>query len=383
MTTEVVGKEHRMSDAASSRVDRASAEPPALELRGITKSFAGKPAVRAVDLQVNTGEFVSIVGPSGCGKTTTLQMVGGFQRPDSGSILIHGEAVDTLPPNKRDIGMVFQSYALFPHMTCVENVAYGLKMRKVPRKERIERALAALRLVGLVGVGDRRPAQLSGGQQQRVALARALVFDPSLLLLDEPLSNLDAKLRNEMRVELKQIQQRTKASTLFVTHDQEEALSMSDRIVVMNDGRVEQIGTPREIYQAPATAFVASFLGDSNVWEGVFAIGDDGYSCTLASGLTVTLGPDAGTGLASERAMITIRPEAVRIAPAEVRPDAGPNRFSGVVTATSYLGASTEYRVLLEDAEQMRVSRLSDGAVFREGDRVSVSWDVSVVGVVL
>ncbi len=238
---------------------------PHLEIRDLTVSYEeNRPTLERFSLDVERGELLSLLGPSGCGKTTTLRSVAGFIRPDSGRILINGRDYTQLPPNKRDIGLVFQSYALFPHLTVFNNVAFGLRMRRVSKKEVHARVINALKMVGLEAFADRRPAQLSGGQQQRVALARATVIEPQVLLLDEPLSNLDARLRVDMRQEIRRAQQQLGITTLYVTHDQEEALSISDRVVVMNQGRIEQVGSPERIFAAPETAFVADFMGFDN-----------------------------------------------------------------------------------------------------------------------
>src|ERR1700682_3462774 len=235
-----------------------------LELDRVSKQFGAQTVVDDFSLAVGKGEFVSFLGPSGCGKTTTLQMIAGFLDPSRGAIRLEGRDLAAVQPAKRGLGIVFQSYALFPHMTAAENVAFGLEMRRVPRAERDERVRATLAMVGLAGYEDRYPRRMSGGQQQRVALARALVIRPNVLLLDEPLSNLDAKLREEMQIELRQIQRNLGTTTVLVTHDQNEAMSLSDRILVMSQGRIEQIGTPQETYERPASAFVAQFLGKTN-----------------------------------------------------------------------------------------------------------------------
>jgi putative spermidine/putrescine transport system ATP-binding protein len=236
-----------------------------LELIHLTKRFENVTAVHDVNLSVERGEFVSLLGPSGCGKTTTLRMIAGFERPTVGRILLDGEDITALPPNRRHIGMVFQSYALFPHMTVAQNIAFGLQMRKLPSREIEERVRQMLALVHLEDLKDRYPHQLSGGQQQRVALARALAIEPRVLLLDEPLSALDAKIRMELRIEIRRVQRQLGITTIYVTHDQEEALSISDRVVVMNQGQIGQIGTPLEIYNSPQTPFVASFVGHLNL----------------------------------------------------------------------------------------------------------------------
>jgi len=235
-----------------------------LELDRVAKQFGPQTVVDDFSLTVGKGEFISFLGPSGCGKTTTLQMIAGFLDPSRGAIRLEGSDLTIVPPAKRGLGIVFQSYALFPHMTAAENVAFGLEMRRVSRAERTDRVRAALAMVGLAGYEERFPRRMSGGQQQRVALARALVIRPSVLLLDEPLSNLDAKLREEMQIELRQIQRNVGTTTILVTHDQNEAMSLSDRIVVMNQGRIEQIGTPQETYERPVSAFVSQFLGKTN-----------------------------------------------------------------------------------------------------------------------
>jgi putative spermidine/putrescine transport system ATP-binding protein len=242
--------------------------PPVLELKGVRKNYGGDIAVQNVDLELRSEEFLTFLGPSGSGKTTTLMMVAGLQQPDAGSIKLGGKSVDRLPPYRRDIGMVFQNYALFPHMSVRRNVAFPLEMRGVGRSE-IDRQVAdVLQLVGLAMMGDRLPRQLSGGQQQRVALARAMVYHPALLLMDEPLGALDKKLREQMQREIKRIHRERRTSILYVTHDQEEALTMSDRIAVFNKGRIEQIGTPEELYERPTTRFVADFLGETNFLPG-------------------------------------------------------------------------------------------------------------------
>src|SRR5690606_17653616 len=238
-----------------------------LVLKGLTKRYGDLTAVDGLDLSVERGEFISLLGPSGCGKTTTLHMIAGFVEPSGGAILLDGADLGRVPANKRGLGIVFQNYALFPHMTAAENVAFGLEMQRVGAKERAARVAEALQLVGLAHLADRHPARMSGGQQQRVALARALVIRPSLLLLDEPLSNLDAKLREEMQLELRSIQRTVGTTTILVTHDQSEALALSDRIVVMNQGHVEQIAEPYTAYEGPATEFVGGFLGKANIFK--------------------------------------------------------------------------------------------------------------------
>jgi ABC-type Fe3+/spermidine/putrescine transport system ATPase subunit len=298
-----------------------------LRLAGIGKRYGATVAVDALDLDVREGEFVTLLGPSGCGKTTTLGLVAGFVTPTQGEIFLKGRPVAGLPPFRRDIGVVFQDYALFPHLTAGENIAFGLRMRKVPAAELAQRVQEALELVQLSGLAMRRPLELSGGQRQRVALARALVIRPTLLLLDEPLSNLDLKLREEMRIEIAGLQRRLRITTVFVTHDQGEALVMSDRIAVMNAGRIEQVGTPGDIYERPATRFVAEFIGRMNFFT--------------AGGRTVA-----------------IRPERARLLPDP--PGEGFTR-RGVVSNVLYLGATLEYHLRFDDGERGLVEMQNDG----------------------
>ena len=310
----------------------------ALRLAGIEKRYGATVAVAGVDLEVRDGEFLTLLGPSGCGKTTTLGLIAGFFPPSAGEIFLRGRPVAGLPPFKRDIGVVFQDYALFPHMTAGENVAFGLRMRGL-RKEEIEsRVSEALGLVQLGGLAERRPLELSGGQRQRVALARALVIRPAVLLLDEPLSNLDLKLREEMRVEIAGLQRRLGITTVFVTHDQGEALVMSDRIAVMNAGRIEQLGTPADVYERPATRFVAQFIGRMNFLRG-------------------------------EGKTVAIRPERAQLG--REKPSSGFAR-PATVRHVLYLGATLEYRLELENGERGLVEAPNHGGApkFQAGERV-------------
>ena len=297
-----------------------------LVLSALRRVYGGTVAVAQVDLDIAQGELVALLGPSGCGKTTTLRMVAGFVTPSSGRVTIGDRDVTRLPPYARDTGMVFQGYALFPHMTVAENVGFGLEMRRVARAERAGRVAEALRLVQLDGLGDRRPSQLSGGQQQRVALARALVVNPGVFLLDEPLSNLDARLRAEVRVEIRSLQQRLGLTTLFVTHDQDEALTMADRLVVMEQGRVRQVGTPEDVYERPADLFVAGFLGRCNAFPGTMEPGGFRAGPLLLPGVG-----DPGQGV------LVVRPERVRLG------SDGP--LPGTVRMVTYLGGLTEWHV--------------------------------------
>ena len=310
----------------------------AIELESVVKQYAGQNAVDGVSLSIAEGEFFSLLGPSGCGKTTTLRMIAGFIEPDEGRILLNGVDVTTVPPNKRPVNLVFQQYALFPHMTVYENVAFGLSVKHVPRREHADRVNEMLRVVALEGYEKRRPRQLSGGQQQRVALARALVNRPAALLLDEPLGALDVKLRRHMQLELKRIQHELGTTFVYVTHDQEEALAMSDRIAVMDGGRVEQLGRPREIYETPASDFVADFVGTVNVLE-----------------------------LDGRRE--SVRPERIRI----LREG---GRLDGVVADVVYLGVYRQFHVDTAAGRVVSV-RLSDEPLdhVEAGSAVSLSWD--------
>ena len=308
-----------------------------LDLVDVQKRFGDVYAVSSFNLSTERGEFVSFLGPSGCGKTTTLRMIAGFEQPTAGTITIDGQDVTHIPPNRRNVGMVFQSYALFPNMTVADNVGFGLKVRKRPSDEIRKRVAELLEIVNLPDKGGRYPYQLSGGQQQRVALARALAFEPQVLLLDEPLSALDAKIRVALRAEIRQIQRRLGITTVYVTHDQEEALSLSDRVVVMSEGRMEQVGTPFEIYNFPATAFVASFVGTLNVLPGVVVNAQTG-DMTLA-GQPIRL-HSKFEGIAGREVKVALRPEMVSLGPTE-----GENHLTGKVTDVSFLGSIVRIRV--------------------------------------
>ena len=330
----------------------------AIEFRGLSKHFGEVRAVDDLDLEIADGEFFSMLGPSGSGKTTVLRLIAGFEQPTSGTITLGGEDVSGRPPFARDVNTVFQDYAIFPHMSVRQNVEYGLRVKKVPRGERHRRADEALGTVRLEGYGDRRPHQLSGGQRQRVALARALVNRPKVLLLDEPLGALDLKLRREMQIELKEIQCEVGITFVFVTHDQEEALTMSDRIAVFNDGRIEQLATPVELYEHPASAFVAGFVGTSNLLEGEVArrlVGRDGT--------------------------FVIRPEKVAMVASEEAPagDAATCVAPGVVREVVYLGATTHSVVALDAGATLTVSqensdRSIDAALERRDRPVVLVW---------
>jgi len=345
-----------------------------VQLEGVTKKFGGFRAVDDLDLEIANGEFFTMLGPSGCGKTTTLRMIAGFEQPTSGKVKIDGIDVAGEPPYKRPTNTVFQSYALFPHMTLEENVGFGLKRKKVGKDEIRKRVANELERVGLAGEAKRKPAQLSGGQQQRVALARALVNLPKVLLLDEPLGALDLKLRKALQVELKNIQRDVGITFVYVTHDQEEALTMSDRIAVMNEGRIEQCAGPEDVYERPATTFVAGFIGVSNLMP---AVASGGGEVKLDNGPTVT-SPDAARFSAGERCYAVVRPEKLEVSTAENAPSDRPS-LKGMVEATLYLGTSTQMAirvtndvkitVLVPNASESERQHLPGG-----GSKVHVSW---------
>jgi spermidine/putrescine transport system ATP-binding protein len=346
-----------------------------LVLEGVTKSFAGVVALDQVSIRVRRGEFYSLLGPSGCGKTTTLRLVAGFERPDTGRIVLRGRDLTTVPPNRRNVNTVFQHYALFPHLSVADNVGYGLKQRALPRTDaeaRLERALATVRLTDL---RDRRPRELSGGQQQRVALARALINEPAVLLLDEPLAALDLKLRKAMQVELKALQERVDITFLYVTHDQEEALALSDRIAVMNAGRILQEGTPEEIYERPRSRFVADFIGQTNFFRGevtetgsMIVVREDG-------GTLIRCAP-AAWATPGMRVAVAVRPEKVGPANGEMT-----NRMTGTLRRVSYLGDLVQYHVSLPGGREIvcqRQSERSDPASsWLVGQQVDLGWTQS------
>jgi spermidine/putrescine transport system ATP-binding protein len=358
-----------------------SAEPSTTNHEGeivvdrVTKRFDDVTAVDDISITIPGGEFFSMLGPSGCGKTTTLRMIAGFEAPDAGRILLQGADVTRVPPAKRNVNMVFQAYGLFPHMTVAENIAFGPKIKKLGRAEIANRLADVIRTVQLDGLEDRHPNQLSGGQQQRVALARALVNQPAALLLDEPLGALDLKLRKEMQLELKDLQQRTGTTFVYVTHDQEEAMTMSDRIAVMNGGVVEQLATPRELYQRPSSAFVAGFIGTSNLIEFRVDRRDDRVlAMDVGEGQRI-LAVDPADGQERLQATITVRPEWIKLA--NGAPDDGASYVGGTVIDVVYLGSITQLIVLLRTGERLTVHRLNDevGAVDpRPGEPVMLRW---------
>jgi putative spermidine/putrescine transport system ATP-binding protein len=341
-----------------------------LELAGVRKRYDSLVAVDDLDLTLHTGEFLTLLGPSGSGKTTTLMMVAGLQQPDAGRIMLNGVSVANLPPYRRDVGMVFQNYALFPHMTVRRNVAFPLEMRGTPTAEIARLVDEALALVKLPDHGERLPKQLSGGQQQRVALARAMVYRPALLLMDEPLGALDRKLREQLQLEIKRVHRERSISVLYVTHDQEEALTMSDRIAVFNKGHIEQIGTPEELYDRPATRFVASFIGDTNLLAGR-VLGVAGGICEIetAAGRVVA---SARTPIEAGAAVfVAVRPERVALATAQA---AGVG-LEGIVVEQVFLGTSRKYVVRLADGTEVVVLRpISDPPFAQATPTVHLSW---------
>ncbi|WP_337019110.1 ABC transporter ATP-binding protein [Oceanobacillus massiliensis] len=343
----------KKAEAEKKIMKQASAK---VELRNLVKKFGKTTAIRDVNLDIDSGEFMTLLGPSGCGKTTILSMILGIHDPTSGGILFNGEVINGIPMNKRDIGMVFQNYALFPHMTVAQNVAFGLDMRKTSKQEKQKRVAKALEMVQLAEFSKRFPKELSGGQQQRVALARALVIRPKVLLLDEPLSNLDAKLRKDMRIQLKRLHDELNITTIYVTHDQEEALSLSTKVAVMSRGIVQQIGTPREIFMNPRNKFVANFIGYSNFLEGkVEAEQGEHFVFRSEHGypLLVKKNPDIKIG---QEVLLTIKPENVKVAGELIKDSI--NYMSGRVLTSDYVGSTTSYEVLTTQGEIIRINVL-------------------------
>lgn len=342
-------------------------------LREITKEFAtgSQSLFRAVDnvtVEIGSGEFVTLLGPSGCGKTTILRMVAGFELPTAGDIILAGQPINHLPPEKRDTAMVFQSYALFPHYTVFDNVAFGLQMKQLSTEVIKNKVTAILELVGLQGLEQRFPNQLSGGQQQRVALARALVLEPKVLLFDEPLSNLDAKLRVYMRKEIRRIQRELGLTSIYVTHDQAEALTLSDKVIVMNKGEIEQVGTPVEIYQRPATEFVAEFIGAANFISAVVAGSDMNFIYINVLGKSVALprkgadAPAAGTAV-----KLVARPETIQIG--------REGEYEGTIVLSTFMGATQEYTVMLGDFPlNVEDGNPAGRTIYQEGDKVGITF---------
>ncbi len=354
-------------------------------LKDVTKSFGDVTACNSVSLEVQEGELFTLLGPSGCGKTTALRVIAGFYYPDTGSVLFDHNDVTNVPPNKRETGMVFQNYALWPHMTVFDNVAYGLKIRKVSKPEISDRVKKALALAQLEGMESRTPYQLSGGQQQRVALARALVIEPKVLLLDEPLSNLDAKLRVRTRIEITKLQKRLKITTIYVTHDQEEALCISDRIAVMKNGAVQQIGNPRQIYELPFTPFVADFIGVVNLFPGRVERTDPKSSLAVISmrDQLQCLSSFEGELRPGGEVMVVLRPEATRIRGGKTKGHVV-NSFPGQVLISTYLGDAVRYEVETElGVLRVDVPNPKGKELFSEGQEVTVSFEAGDARVIL
>ncbi|MEA2608951.1 MAG: spermidine/putrescine transport system ATP-binding protein [Chloroflexota bacterium] len=353
---------------------------PSIDVRlvEVVKKFGEAIAVDHVNLEVQDGEFFSLLGPSGCGKTTTLRMIGGFEAPTSGLIELHGQDVTWLPPYKRNVNTVFQNYALFPHLTIYENVAFGLRRKGVKNDEVKSRVTEMLKLVELPGYETRKPTQISGGQAQRIALARALINRPEVLLLDEPLGALDLKLRKQMQVELKRIEQEVGITFIYVTHDQEEAMTMSDRIAVMNQGRYEQLGEPENLYERPATRFVASFLGVSNLLPGTVQGSDGTYASVLLADDSRVRAPRALVG-DDTSVNVGVRPEKIRLHDDKAEPPAGHNHLLGVVRDASYLGVSTQYLVEARGGAEItvyeqNVERATKSELWAPGEAVQLTW---------
>jgi len=347
----------------------------AVTITGITKRFGDVVAVDNIDLEIADGEFFAMLGPSGCGKTTTLRMIAGLDFPTEGSLKIFGDEVGTLPPNKRPVNTVFQNYALFPHLNVIDNVAFGLRMQGISRTTARAQAAELIELVQLTGLETRKPSQMSGGQQQRVALARALVNHPKVLLLDEPLGALDLKLRQEMQGELKKLQKELGISFVFVTHDQEEALTMSDRIAVMDEGKLLQVATPEEIYEHPANRFVADFIGQTNLLDGTVENND---TVCLANGARVSA---ASSFAAGEKVAVSLRPERARIQKRGAASDGA--AVDGVVESMTYLGNARVYNIKLDWMDlEVREENRPGATLHAPGAEVTISWDATAVSVV-
>ncbi|CAH0263695.1 Spermidine/putrescine import ATP-binding protein PotA [Peribacillus simplex] len=354
-----------------------------VEIKGAYKQFGSNVVLNGIDLEVKQGELLTLLGPSGCGKSTTLNLIAGFLDADRGEVHIKGNNVTKVPPYKRDLGMVFQTYSLFPHMTVYENLSFGLKLRKVGKAEQKKKISKALELVKMSGLENRYPRELSGGQRQRVAISRALVVEPELLLLDEPLSNLDAKLRHELRAEIKRLQKEIGVTTIFVTHDQEEALSMSDRVVVMNAGKIEQISTPTEIYNHPKTEFVFQFIGKSNCFEGnVSAVDKRKVSVKIGSDITNVdasniMGNDSDLKSGDE-VKIYIRPEKLQIVSADEKSSSSLDFHRAKISQINYLGTSWEINVLLQ-GKSIQVLTSAFDSSWQNGSEVLIGWSPSEV----
>ncbi len=375
-----------MNSGASTPQTPSPSEPapkgppaPMVQFRGVMKRFGKTLAVEKIDLDIEEGNLVTLLGPSGCGKTTLLRMVAGLETPTEGDIFIRGRRINDVPIHLRNLGMIFQNYALFPHKTIFDNVAFGLKYRKIPKEEIAEKVSRALQMVRLPGVEKRMPSQLSGGQQQRIALARAIVIEPDVLLMDEPLSALDENLREEMRREIDNIQRMLGVTTIFVTHDQREALSMSDKIVVMKDGRKQQEGGPEEVYNRPSNHFVADFLGHSNFeWGKVQEIEGDRIQVRLDNGHTLwaqTRG-ERGDWKVGDAVQMMVRAQKFEVHPrGEVEAADGVNIFEGTVIDRSYMGGEVSYFIDIGEEREIHVISMMRTLIFSKGDRISVTVD--------
>ena len=379
-----------------SGADDVSDTKPIITFENVTKRFGKMVAVDNVSLSIQEGEFFSLLGPSGCGKTTLLRMLAGFETPTEGRILIDGQDVSTVPPNKRPVNMVFQSYAVFPHMSVADNVAYGLKVDKVGRAERDKRVEEALDLVQLHGLAERRPDQLSGGQRQRVALARALVKRPRVLLLDEPLSALDAKLRDQMRTELSTLQEKVGITFIMVTHDQDEALALASRCAVMNRGLLQQVAAPNDLYEFPNSRFVADFIGSVNLFEGVLAVDEPSHAVIKSPDVDCDIFLDHGvTGARGGTVWAALRPEKIEL---HKRPDGseppnmgdapkGTNAVAGVIKLEAYLGSESVYDVEIAGGRRVKVTRANltrwDQEDFKLGEAVWLGWHACSPAVLL
>ncbi|MCG6533574.1 MAG: ABC transporter ATP-binding protein [Syntrophales bacterium LBB04] len=349
-------------------------------LKDLIKRFGALEAVSHVSLEIGDGELFTLLGPLGCGKTTILRLIGGFHKPDQGQIYFGEKEVSAIPPYQRQIGMVFQNYALWPHMTIFENVAYGLKIRKVPSQEIPRKVEKVFTMVNLTGLEKRYPGQLSGGQQQRVALARALVLNPEVLLLDEPLSNLDAKIRLQVRTEIRKLQKELAVTSIYVTHDQEEALTISDRIAVLNQGKIQQIGLPRDLYERPENAFVADFIGINNLIDGrVKEVQPHGGLMAVQTAFGMIQCPDNGRFQTGDSCKIVVRPETASISTSEVQNE-GMNRVSGTITFASYIGNTIRYDIDLDGQAIFKVDVQNpwNQQIFSMNEKVHVLFPIPI-----
>ena len=359
--------------------DRLGSHGARVVFDAIAKRYQAVRAVDGIDLDIAPGEFLTLLGPSGSGKTTSLMMLAGFEIPTDGEIYVDGEPIAAIPPYKRNIGMVFQNYALFPHMTVGENIAFPLKLRKLPKNEVRRRTAEALELVKLPGYEGRFPRQLSGGQQQRIAVARALVFNPRVLLMDEPLGALDKQLRESLQLEIKQLHDQLGVTIIYVTHDQQEALVMSDRIAVMNEGKIEQIGTPTGLYDTPRTRFVASFIGESNFFEGRLIQGDERGSVVTIEGAGTLRAPGLVDLPVGGAATVTVRPEKIVFADGSTPSEGEMNQLDGIVESVIFVGEMRRYQVRVGNGESLVLKRQNRSGIrqYDRGDAVRVAWHVA------